>query len=86
MLYVFLCHRFPALVDEDEFQGHRRHTLMGTFDDPFEAFALYDELRDAAVDRIRRTGRPNLPLPPPHAEGTSTDPKPLLRQVRCRAD
>ncbi len=67
MLYVFLCGGFPALVEEDEFQSHRRHTLMGTFDDPLAAFALYDELRDAAVERIRRTGQPNLPPPTPGA-------------------
>ncbi len=69
MLYVFLCGGFPAVVQEDERERHRRHTLVGAFDDPFAAWAVYDELRDAAIERIRRTGRPNLPSPPPGPDG-----------------
>ncbi len=67
MFYVFLCHGFPAVVQDDERERHQRHTLVGAFDDPFAAFAVYDELHDAAIERIRRTGQPNLPPPTPGA-------------------
>lgn len=50
MIYIYLCHGFPAMVHEDERRAYDGHQLVAIFGDPMVAWLTYTALRKEAVD------------------------------------
>lgn len=63
LYYLYLPGGFPAWARKDDLEAIerlKRHPLLGVYADHQGVTAAYDQAKRQALERIPRTGRPNL--------------------------
>ena len=63
LYYLYLPGGFPAWARKDDLEAIerlKRHPLLGVYADWQRVIEAYDQAKRQALDRIWRTGRPNL--------------------------